>query len=386
MSSASSSSAADERDNPTYKNFKTQTPVKKTRTPNPSERALNREGRAICRIASTHQISVSQIARIFRVSYSSVQRAIDNAYSPRDVVAEDYAHLKDPEFSKHFPPDAAAPTFALKQERHGRKRSESPQTTSDEDDSDVPLSLKRKCRAPPPKSVSAAFTAKKPRHFSSFTPSKRNSDSESHSQPPCTSTSTAQLPRRKPRSPAETKPLFPTSSPTTLSAFLKNVNKIDLSAYRSLLSARGFTLERIRIMGETWTDKMVKEAVERGLCEDEEEDERKTLNAIDALTLELEIRKLRGKTGSSPTPIANSGAIPPSLSAFLRNVVGFDLTEHRALFAVQGLDIDRLCVMREWDAEDLREVVGRALQPREEGAGWMSKLEILAVEFALRDG
>ncbi|KAJ7615584.1 hypothetical protein FB45DRAFT_906815 [Roridomyces roridus] len=171
--------------------------------------------------------------------------------------------------------------------------------------------------------------------------------------------------------------------PTTLSTFLKSVNQIDLSMNLALLSARGFTLERIGLMGEMWTDEMIKGAVERGLCEDEEEDKWGGMTAFDALTLELAIRKFRRKAKSSSP---NSNSIPATLSEFLRNVVGFDLTGHRALFEEQGFDIARLSAMREWEEGDLREVLGRVLRPLEKGAGGMSKLEVIAVEFALRSG
>ncbi|KAJ7636607.1 hypothetical protein FB45DRAFT_906928 [Roridomyces roridus] len=384
-------SASDDRDNPTYDNFKTNTPVKKTRTRGPSERALNREGRAICRIVSAHEWPVRKIALIFGISRQVITRAIDNEYLPPDVVSEDYTHLKDPEFSKHFPPGAVAPRTKFQH----RKRSESPLTTSDEDSSEdesKPSSsrvlLKRKCVGdgrPPPTSVSGAFTAKKPRHFSSSASSGQGSDSDSESlspptRPP-TSTFIPALPRYKPRSSTKTYLLSPILIPTTLSVFLKSVNQIDLSAHLSLLSARGFTLERIRIMGAMWTDAMIKQAVERGLCEGEDEDKWKGMSAFDALTLELAIRKLRCKAESSSP---NSNSNPATLSAFLSNVVGFDLTAHRALLESQGFDIDRLRAMREWEEGDLREVLARALRPGGEGEGGMFKLEILAVEFALK--
>ncbi|KAJ7636553.1 hypothetical protein FB45DRAFT_1138267 [Roridomyces roridus] len=202
-------SAIGERDNPTYQNFKTKTPVKKTRTLGPSQRALNREGRAICRIVSAHEWSVRQIAQIFGLSRKVITRAIDNEYSPPDVVSEDYTHLKDPEFSKQFPPGAVAPRTKFQR----RKRSDSPHTTSDEDyseDESKPSSprvpLKRKCVGdgrPPPTSVSGAFTAKKPRHFSSSAPSRQESDSESLS-PPTRSPTSAFIPPLSRRSPTKT--------------------------------------------------------------------------------------------------------------------------------------------------------------------------------------
>ncbi|KAJ7618773.1 hypothetical protein FB45DRAFT_1007461 [Roridomyces roridus] len=373
--SATASSATGERDNPTYKNFKTKTPVTKTKTLGPNERALNREGRAICRILSAHDWPSIMVTCRRRP----------------DVVAEDYTDLKDPEFSTHFTPGASS----SRKRTRPRKRSESPLTTSEDDSSEdeskpstLRVPLKRKCVGDAGQSHAAVSRPLFPGHRSlsanrrhpslaRYFSSSAHSVSESLPSPPRT---VPPLPRRKPRSPTKS----PTSSGTSLSAFLKSVSQIDLSAHLSLLSARGFTLERIHIMSETWTDGMIKEAVERGLCEDEEgADQWRGMSAFHALTLELGIRKFRGRAGSS----ANSNIIPTipvTLSAFLRNVVGFDLTAHRSLLEDQGFDIDRLRVMREWDAEDLREVLCRTLRPRGECAGGMSKLDVLAVEFALR--
>ncbi|KAJ7615575.1 hypothetical protein FB45DRAFT_873632 [Roridomyces roridus] len=364
-----------ERDNPTYDNFRTNTPVTKTRKiASHRNRVLNREGRAICRTVYAHgNWSTRRIARIFGVSQCSIRRAIDNGYSPRDVVGEDYAHLKDPDFSKHFPPGATAPS-----QRHLTKRVTTDDEEEDSSDDEYIASSrvlqKRKGQEHESSllvSVPAARPAKKPRHF--FSP------------PPRSPTAT----RTKPHSPAKTH--APASSPTTLSTFLKSVNKVDLSAYYSLMSARNFTLKRIHIMGETWTDGMIKEAVKRCLCDADDEDERKTLTTFQALTLELEIRKLRSKSlieiqGPSSLPIVKSTSNPTTLSAFLRDVVGFDLTVHRALLKDQGFDMDALRSMRQWKAEELREVLGRGLRQREEEAGGMCKLEILALELALRSG
>ncbi|KAJ7636585.1 hypothetical protein FB45DRAFT_1001628, partial [Roridomyces roridus] len=332
MSAAASGYQSDtgERDNPSCQNFKTKTPVTKHLTLLPTERALNREGRAICRIVFAQNWPASEIAGIFGISRSSVQRAVSNGYVRPDNVSEDYAHVKDPEFAKHFPPVASAPA----QNSQRRKCSESPVTTSDDEDYSPGSSrgpLERKSMehlSRPPTSVSGARTAKKPRYYSSSSVSGAK-DSVSLSLPMRSSKLFPLLTRHQ-LSPSAT------PSPATLSAFLKRVNNIDLSAHLSLLSARGFTLERMRIMGGTWTNEMIKEAVERGLCEADEWNERKIMSALDAVTLELEIRKFRGKAGLS---FQNPNTTPASLSAFLTNIVGFDLTVHRTLFESQGFDI-----------------------------------------------
>ncbi|KAJ7636606.1 hypothetical protein FB45DRAFT_1001639, partial [Roridomyces roridus] len=233
MSAAASGyeSGTGERDNPSCQNFKTKTPVTKHLTLLPTERALNREGRAICRIVFAHNCSEGEIADIFGISSSSVQRATSNGYARPDNVSEDYAHVKDPELAQHFPPVASVPT----QNSQRRKCSESPVTTSDDEDysyiSRVPLKRKSvEHLSRPPTSVSGARTAKKPRYFSSSSISDAQ-DSVSLSLPTRSPTSTfiPSLLRRNPSS----HPLSPTSTSTTLSAFLKRVNDIDLSAHLS---------------------------------------------------------------------------------------------------------------------------------------------------------
>ncbi|KAJ6535767.1 hypothetical protein B0H19DRAFT_434647 [Mycena capillaripes] len=90
-----------ERDIPTCANFEQNQPVQATIH---VAKSLNRKGRAICRIMASHGWTHKSIAYIFRVSYMSVQRAIENIkYSPRDRVEEDYARV-DSEFLEKYPP------------------------------------------------------------------------------------------------------------------------------------------------------------------------------------------------------------------------------------------------------------------------------------------
>ncbi|KAJ7203764.1 hypothetical protein GGX14DRAFT_461107, partial [Mycena pura] len=90
--------------NPTCANFLNNVPVAAPPGPH-TRRALNRKGRAICRIVHAHGWKIAGIADIMRVHYSSVHRAVSNAYVPRDNVSKDYSHVGI-DFRKHFPPSA----------------------------------------------------------------------------------------------------------------------------------------------------------------------------------------------------------------------------------------------------------------------------------------
>ncbi|KAJ6527190.1 hypothetical protein B0H19DRAFT_1196664 [Mycena capillaripes] len=93
-----------ERDNPTCANFEANQPVQQVIGFFPGKKALNRKGRAICRIMAAHGWAHKDIATIFHISAWSVSRAITNVrYTPRDRIEEDYARV-DSEFLEKYPP------------------------------------------------------------------------------------------------------------------------------------------------------------------------------------------------------------------------------------------------------------------------------------------
>ncbi|KAJ7470188.1 hypothetical protein B0H11DRAFT_2041771 [Mycena galericulata] len=102
-------SSTGERDIPKFWNFKNETPVKKViEIPRGRHiRTLNHRGRAICRIMYNNGWNLTQISFIFGLNNSNAtQRAVVNNYSPPDNVAQDYyyADLHDPEFRKNLLP------------------------------------------------------------------------------------------------------------------------------------------------------------------------------------------------------------------------------------------------------------------------------------------
>ncbi|KAF7368516.1 hypothetical protein MVEN_00174800 [Mycena venus] len=95
-----------ERDNPTLADFEAKTQVTQVVGLLPRrKRALNRKGRAICRIMhATGHWSCKAIAYIFRISEPSIHKVVKNTdYNPRDRVSED-ADRAGPEFCGNLPP------------------------------------------------------------------------------------------------------------------------------------------------------------------------------------------------------------------------------------------------------------------------------------------
>ncbi|KAJ7090745.1 hypothetical protein B0H15DRAFT_836757 [Mycena belliarum] len=103
------------RDNPTCGHFEDNRPVTKTIDVKLGHytRILNREGRAICRIMFSYRWSHAEIAFIFGIKANAVSRALQNTYTRRDDVSQDYSHV-DPEFRIKFPPsrDYQAPVVS----------------------------------------------------------------------------------------------------------------------------------------------------------------------------------------------------------------------------------------------------------------------------------
>ncbi|KAJ7611349.1 hypothetical protein DFH06DRAFT_1244892 [Mycena polygramma] len=120
------------RDNPTVANFRERRPVK-TATINAEgydprhHRALNREGRAICRIAAAHGWSATAIGKIFNVASKQIDKAIKNNYSPPDDTSGDYAVVTK-ELAEIFPKierdiDSDGPESSAEMERVERSLS-----------------------------------------------------------------------------------------------------------------------------------------------------------------------------------------------------------------------------------------------------------------------
>ncbi|KAJ7609892.1 hypothetical protein FB45DRAFT_1066454, partial [Roridomyces roridus] len=92
-----------ERDNPTVAHFENFRPVKRTIQIPAGHRALNREGRAICRIMTAHGWEPEVIGKIFGEGTRVISRAVRNEFFPADDVRDDYDHVGE-DFKQVYPP------------------------------------------------------------------------------------------------------------------------------------------------------------------------------------------------------------------------------------------------------------------------------------------
>ncbi|KAJ7061502.1 hypothetical protein C8F01DRAFT_1137605 [Mycena amicta] len=108
-------SVAGPRNNPTVDDFVANRSV---RTIPPEglrggERALDREGRAICRIVYGHGYHLHQIANVMSdVKPGTIAKAIKNAYVPADNVENDYDYVSA-DYKKRFPPKLKPQSLGL---------------------------------------------------------------------------------------------------------------------------------------------------------------------------------------------------------------------------------------------------------------------------------
>ncbi|KAJ7058353.1 hypothetical protein C8F01DRAFT_1303855 [Mycena amicta] len=95
------------RDTPTCDDFLSNTPMQQTMVVHRHHRALNRKGRAIARIVRAHGWCPLAIARIFRVSETTICRCVQpgqiELYYPEDLQGDDYEYAGG-EFREQFPP------------------------------------------------------------------------------------------------------------------------------------------------------------------------------------------------------------------------------------------------------------------------------------------
>ncbi|KAJ7822608.1 hypothetical protein B0H13DRAFT_2447608 [Mycena leptocephala] len=93
--------------NPTCWNFQTETPIERLTTEKKTrgKRAVNRKGRAICRIMQHYGFNDEMLARIFGESKVTIVKVLTNHY--HDDLSEDY-QAAGREFQVKFPPRALA--------------------------------------------------------------------------------------------------------------------------------------------------------------------------------------------------------------------------------------------------------------------------------------
>ncbi|KAJ6572775.1 hypothetical protein DFH09DRAFT_1362331 [Mycena vulgaris] len=312
------------RDNPRVSNFETNQPVKKGLSGVPhgrggQTRALNREGRAICRIVHAHGWTSTEIGKIFRVPAKPIRKALQNKYSPPDDASDDYKHV-DAEFGVKFPPvedlsveDGAASDEELDDECipsgsvNKRRRANSKPT-------EVPIGLLwRSSHLYRYSSQVSAPTVKKPRYEYTIPHSRAYSSSPSPAPPvfdssplqntPCTSKSQARSsllssvpPHTLPQAPLPLPSRCPPGRSPALLAFLQDVHGLDLSKYHDLFVARGLgDVATLRTMA-VWDRAELQETLARLLMGGAAElGGRQGLSALEVISVELAIRAL-GKT------------------------------------------------------------------------------------------
>ncbi|KAJ7032946.1 hypothetical protein C8F04DRAFT_1261520 [Mycena alexandri] len=463
-----------ERDIPTCSNFETNTPVDQKWGFVPGQKVLNRKGRGICRIMASYRWTHGDIANIFRVSSQSVSRAVANLqYIPRDRVANDYDNI-DPEFRLKYPPKPdyylSAPQIRRRETEGSRGKAikrelpdeeydellkaetseraakalcvsrvnqttdnESGEADDDELDEDEMIPWAPHKRTPT--TANEINVPKRPRYAHNTSAGQERSTSSptvvalSSSPRRSPEINRSPSPPRKPLAAPRTQPIplprrsllapRPAKAQSTapglagFAGFLKTMCDVDFSSHQALLSALGFTVERLYTLA-TWRKDELQEVLTRLLSEDAAAAVGcAPMNTFTAITFEITIRALKcvppaqvgalinsapisliyllTRTGHTQAPLTRSLLPPPSTNAtnsgttlplFLRNVMGLDLSAHQNLLNDQGCDIATLCAMVVWERGQLQEVLRRGLGGQKSGA--MQALEVLALEFCIR--
>ncbi|KAJ7237026.1 hypothetical protein B0H12DRAFT_1327165 [Mycena haematopus] len=410
---------------PTLANFQTHTQVRWKNVKGAD--ALNRRGRAICRIMSAHGgWSINAIAYIFNISTGPVSRAVKNDPYREwalDKVSDD-GQQAGPEFQGDLPPPLlngrllelkALPKMPAKPKpkkvicahattidydstsKDSEGESPNPVKSStlsnqkrireDEATLEAPSTASSQNKKSTP--LQGASLAKKRRLIGPSVLSQLEGStvvSESHS------TQNTDL---KCSAPALPHP--PVDTPTrdqepTLATVLKTITDVDLTPYHALLEAQGFTIARLRTVA-TWTPDEIHEGLKRLLMGSASALGHPGMPAWVFMAFESAVLHLRGK-GNDPGP-ATYG---PTMLVFLNNVMGLDLSPHAALLETQGVTLSALKLMRSWDPAEVQRVLRFTLldpariEERERGKSHvpgsgregMCAVEVLTFEFCLR--
>ncbi|KAF7300340.1 hypothetical protein HMN09_00917300 [Mycena chlorophos] len=317
-----------ERDIPTAKHFLSYRPLTPRIVVPPSKKCLNRRGRAIARIMSSHDWKTQEIAYIFGVSDHTIRRML---VPKQDRVENDYDYA-DGEFRKMFPPMGTYKRVGS--ERAARSRGGS--STAD------PRPMHKKSRL-------------------------TISDDESPS-----------LQRgyvdHRPR------PMFSDSLP--LAEFLDKIlglgDLLELTTPAKLARFEdvGLTVKTLRTMSN-WPERQLVLALRR-LLSNTNSAQPSALDWFEISVLATYLSRI--KHHEAPDTLAQSIHTAPSLEIFLSNVRGLDLSAHHSLFASRGLTLELLRARPDW--EQLQLMLMKQIDSPE-GAG-LSPVELVALEMALR--
>ncbi|KAF7345134.1 hypothetical protein MSAN_01889500 [Mycena sanguinolenta] len=391
------------RDIPTLTNFETVTPVTVVHG-NPqrggNRKVLNRRGRAICRIMAAHGWSYRAIAYIFRISESSVSRAAENQFykPPRDRVEEDLERAGT-EFGGVLP---SPPSDARLKELLTAPKA--PAVIYDlSDESDLELSTqraaKKRCHTRLQEVAADENNGDKP-STAAATPSQTNTIVQPQPQESCTafrsrsaililfmqaatnptsaispnvSSHSTAVPRHNLNSPhvliphryplRSDEPVLkqtpPSRSPFPTSSSKPSHPLPPTSPHISSSSRSKDSYPPHLCALATWNPQEVHEALNDLLMERPRALGLAGITAFTFVKFELAIRKL---VGIAPTPrkpslprVGVDTTLPAlSLSLFLTNVMGFDLSTHTALLSTQGYDVAALRAMLSWPPAELR--------------------------------
>ncbi|KAK7045202.1 hypothetical protein R3P38DRAFT_3347372 [Favolaschia claudopus] len=403
-----------ERDIPTLQDFIQFRPVTQVvgRRRGYHGKALNRKGRAICRIlCGEGGWSHSDLAFVFRISEASIKRAVENTfYDPADHVEHDKS-IAGPDFwGENLP---AVVDAQLKAERRAEadKIKNALNVSTSEDPDFVDLTSETIS------SGSGSISSTPP-----TTPSQNSSPTGSASSIFSQAVRSPFTPLRTPSRPIPLPKPSPQRSPTTQSAsspstsspastpsnpmldFLKtNRFNRDLTHHLEFLTIQGFDIQNLHAVA-TWTPNEIHDGLTRLLMgQGARGVGRKPMTAVELVTFEMALQKFEGNM-PPPPPSTLASTPAPTLRALLQNVMNLNLTAHQQLMDTQGFDIPGLTSMAAQKGEELRGLLSRTLlnpqhlvdkEEREMSAVpkvgeeeylGMSALEVVALEFCLRTG
>ncbi|CAK5270139.1 unnamed protein product [Mycena citricolor] len=367
---------------------------------------LNRQGRAICRIMSSLDWDPEVIGYIFGVSSSTVVRAVENVfYTPRDRVEEDFDRVGE-EYQTHAPRPPADQMERLRAIKNANRDEEGeepvvvpPRTKRTVTFSSRPANVEgdlasvRKRFKPTPvassDSCSEQHTSSSSRQNSGFYGASTGTVFTSASQ---RADSRESFLSSLSSSPSITPPIWTQMTrdhpPVTFShELLPPLEGFDPRKHVEVFHSKGLTsAHRLRTLA-LWPRNMIQETVKRMFLGAQ------GMSAMDIISFEIALGQMKKKSSAAQQSaiLASSrlsSSPPPTLHRFLLNVMGLDLSLHQNLLIAQGIDIQTLCKMTEWDPESLRDALERMLGEGgsllAEGQVGMVGFEVLALEWELR--
>ncbi|KAF7324137.1 hypothetical protein MKEN_00636300 [Mycena kentingensis (nom. inval.)] len=365
-----------DRDIPDAVHFTSNTPIER-KIVLPGKKALNRRGRAICRIMWKHGWSALRIGRIFGVSCTTVDHALAEyrQYYPNDEPENDYFYAGE-EYQKAFP-EADVDSEGEKWRKRKREEEKKQKQT---------LSTGRKVFKKPRYAVLADDLASSRRRDSFLDESDAYSRSPSpDAHPP--------VQRQKAQS---TPAVVPSVS---LREFLNNTlvlpSALTTPAHIVLFTTIGLSSpSRWHALARAPWAAQLDDALPR-LLRSAPASAAIDLAAVDIHILVMSVQRL---PRSLPSTHTTTSTPTTSLKAFLRTLpTGIDLSAHTSLFKTQGFTLPRLRFLARGYAgvqcparrAELQRViadglsVGSALVPP--GMG-LDPLEAMALELALTTG